>query len=138
MALIAPGISRCAICGSNDLTQPYVTTSGVIFPRGHHLWPFCDAPLHIMCVEKWAHRVEFSRGYFEAWRRRERDRLVVERPDWFMSEGPSYMQLILGDWPLRLYASRDDWPVMLAGGFCDGLIGEMREVAERVLEEVRR
>ncbi|MGE6760607.1 hypothetical protein ACQKGO_21490 [Corallococcus interemptor] len=51
MAMIIKGFTSCAICGSTDLSKPYTATSGVFFDEGDELWRYCDAPLHLECLE---------------------------------------------------------------------------------------
>ena len=62
MALITTG-SRCAICNKLLRGRPYLATSGVFFPPGDPLYPFCDAPLHWDCYELWVERPRFARQY---------------------------------------------------------------------------
>lgn len=104
MAIIAHGTSRCVLCGDVNLSRPYLATSGIPFPREHHLWRFCDGPMHFDCAERWEHRREFSRAYFDRARNRaiERNELVGEGPDWVLSANAHWRELTLAEWPLRL------------------------------------
>jgi hypothetical protein len=63
MALVVRGVSTCAICGRLADDLPYLATSGVFFPPGDPLFPFCDAPLHWDCYEHWPERSRFARQY---------------------------------------------------------------------------
>ena len=63
MALIRSD-SCCAIC-NKALDRPFTATSGLAFGPDHFLWHYCDAPLHLDCLETWPHREEFSRAYFD-------------------------------------------------------------------------
>ncbi|MCL4265265.1 MAG: hypothetical protein KJ069_18760 [Anaerolineae bacterium] len=137
--------SRCAIC-DEKLDRPYTATSGVVFPREHLLWRYCDAPLHFDCLETWPHRVEFSLGYFNWWvqnyesgyghlLRKENDWILVTGPD--MSNGMSYFAAVhLREWPFRLYSKWTEWDRFVSSGFPDNLIEDSLQVAEQVMEEV--
>jgi predicted 2-oxoglutarate/Fe(II)-dependent dioxygenase YbiX len=57
--------SRCAICGG-PLSEPFTVTSGCALWPDHRLFRFCDAPLHLSCLNTWPDREEFSRAYYDA------------------------------------------------------------------------
>ena len=145
MALIFPG-SRCAIC-NEELSQLYLATSGCAFPPEHRLFKFCDAPLHLSCLEEWDDREEFAGAYhdleLDSWRRG-RGTLLHLDDKWFVGVGPSappstprFAQVRLRDWPLRLYTQFDDWDVFLADGYSARLGGQTLSRADAVMRDVR-
>jgi hypothetical protein len=157
MALTHKG-SRCAICG-DPLSSPYTATSGCAFGAGHLLFRYCDAPLHLACLEGWPHREPFSRAYFDdslASYRSGRGILLHDAGSWFLACGPVvgldspsvkimrrtpgkpvYAEVRLADWPFRLYSPWGDWDAYALDGFSEGLAGAALAVAQRVMSEVR-
>ena len=157
MALIFPG-STCALC-EEPLDKPYTATSGVVFPKSHRLYRFCDAPLHFECLERWPDREAFSAGYFDEALKHFRNRanLLAERPDWILGAGPTkhnqkpsdilkrlnnelphYAEVRLPDWPFRLYSYWTDWDAFLAGSYQEGLAGEAIGVSDKIMAEVKQ
>lgn len=147
MALILQGVTRCPICESTDLTRAYLATSGGFFPEGHELWRFCDAPLHLDCLERWPDRRRFARGYFDLWRDeclRGHGVLLAERSSWLLRCGPAkadadpyYAEVRLSEWPLRLYSRWDEWSHYVAKGYRDGLLGQVLDAADEAMSQVR-
>jgi hypothetical protein len=67
MAVMYEGVC-CAICATPiDTGVSGFATSGVFVPVGHHLFRFCDAPMHWDCYAHWSDRAEFARAYFHMW-----------------------------------------------------------------------
>ena len=65
MALIYEGMP-CPLCQkSMGLQEDLFVTRDGIFPRGHPFNPLCDTAMHWNCYERWPHRAEFSRAYFQ-------------------------------------------------------------------------
>ncbi|RKG76890.1 hypothetical protein [Corallococcus terminator] len=148
MAIIIKGITRCRICGSGDLSLPYIGTSGMAFPKGDELHPYCDALLHLDCLARWPHRERFSRGYFDR-RRDDPDRsngvLLAERRTWLLRCGPAspdaepyFAEVLLIDWPMRLYSRWAQWDDYVAQGYGQRLSGEALMAAGQVMSEVRQ
>jgi hypothetical protein len=150
--------SRCAIC-EKPLDRPYTATSGCAFESDHHLWRYCDAPLHLDCLSDWPLRREFSRGYYDrslgAFRAGPRGGTVlVVRDAWFLACGPVlednqttrllkatpgapyYVEAVLADWPLRLYSRWHAWEGYIDGGFRQTLVGPALDAAEQVISEL--
>jgi hypothetical protein len=146
MAIIIKG-TPCAICGDADLGRPFTATSGVAFPEGHDLFPYCDAPLHLDCLAAWPHRVRFSRGYFEMWKASIQlgwPTLLAAGLDWMLDCGPApleklphFVEVRLADWPLVMKSRWEEWPTYVLGAFRDGLDGEALTATEAVMREVR-
>jgi hypothetical protein len=146
VALITP-TSVCAICGSK-LDRAYTATSGVAFPRGHRLWVYCDAPLHLNCLENWPDRIAFSLGYFQ----NTLDfcgfgitHLLARGDNWILICGPCviegnpyYAAIHLKDWPFRLYSHWNEWDEFITGGFQEGLEGKALTAAQNVINEVKK
>ena len=145
MALIFAD-STCAICGER-LDRPYTATSGCAFPEAHPLWRYCDAPLHLDCLERWPQRGQFSRGYFDAaveQRRSGYGHLLAQGETWVLVCGPHvedntpyFAEVRLPDWPFRLYSKWGDWPYFIGGGYREGLEGAALSAADKVMAEVR-
>lgn len=146
MAIIFPG-STCAICGER-LDRAYTATSGCAFSSGHPLWEYCDAPLHLDCLEDWPHREEFSRGYFESAVescQQGYGHLLSQTESWVLVCGPScnmglpyFAEVRLTDWPFRLYSKWKDWSTYVGGGYRERLEGAGLVAADRVITEVRQ
>jgi hypothetical protein len=143
VAILLPG-SKCRICGTGYATRAFVATSGSAFPPEHDLFPFCDAALHLDCLERWPDRVRFSRGYFEL-ARHDRDpaTFLAEGSDWVLRCGPAtpasepyYAAVFLADWPLRLYARWHAWADLVARDHAAGLEGAALDAARRAITEV--
>jgi len=139
--------SRCAIC-DELLDRPFLATSGVAFGRRHHLYPYCDAPLHIDCLAAWPHRLEFSRGYFvnalvDAWRRQ--GTVLIATPRWYLchsrgepNELPLWVGVRLSEWPIYLSTGWHEWTQYVDGGFREGHLADAAlEAAEEIMAEVR-
>ena len=137
----------CPIChGDFKDGRSHTATSGVAFPPPHPLYEYCDAGLHLECMETWPHRVEFSRGYFLEKRGmfEAMGTLLGEGSGWILGCGPApigrepyYAEIDLEDWPFRLYCNWHDWEAFLAGGYGDGLTGIALEAAHSVVSQVR-
>ena len=145
MALVGAW-TRCAIC-HGLLDRPYTATSGVAFPPNHALFQYCDAPLHLDCLETWPDRREFSRGYFlnalaTDWRGGH-GTVLRARERWFLASGPhsagtpSYIRLVLRDWPFKLYSGWADWDAFIEGLYRGDLGGKARLAVDEVMAEVR-
>src|SRR5689334_3462862 len=143
MALVGPW-STCAICDA-PLDREFAATSGVAFPRGHRLHPYCDAPLHLDCLATWPDREEFSRAYFVSalsatWRGR--GTILSATPRWFLACGlpvgatPFFACVHLRDWPFRLYSQWSEWTPYVDAGYRDGLVGAALDAADEVMAEV--
>jgi hypothetical protein len=145
MALILPN-TPCAICGG-QLDRVYTATSGCAFPQGHPLWGYCDAPLHLDCLETWPHREEFSRGYFDQAVESHRSgygHILARGESWVLVCGPRaagglpyFAEVRLADWPFRLYSKWEAWPDFAGGGFREGLEGTALVAAESAMAGVR-
>lgn len=145
MALIFPG-STCAIC-DGPLDGAYTATSGCAFPEGHDLWRYCDAPLHLDCLERWPQREQFSRGYFEMaveQRRLGYGHVLARGASWVLVCGPRaedglpyFAEVRLADWPFRLYSKWGEWAYFIGGGYKEDLEGAALAAADMVMAEVR-
>jgi hypothetical protein len=137
---------KCCLCGGSfGDGRPYIGTSGVAFPSPHPLFQFCDAGMHLDCLEKWPHRLEFSNGYFVGKRTMfaEMGTLLAEGTGWILGCGPSspgrdphYAEVDLSDWPCRLYSLWPEWNEFLNGGFSAKLSGAACRAATAVMREV--
>ena len=144
MALIFAD-STCAICGER-LDRPFTATSGCAFPEGHPLWRYCDAPLHLDCLERWPHRERFSRRYFDlavGEHGAGYGHILAGGESWVLVCGPHtknktpyFAAVRLPDWPLRLYSRWERWPDFINGGYKEGLGGAALAAAERAMAEV--
>lgn len=144
MAIILEN-TRCPIC-NEKLDRPFTSTSGAIFPREHLLWSFCDAPLHLDCLEAWPHRVEFSQGYFDSHLKRHQmgyGYLLKQEANWLWATGPhvsdsfpSFTAIYLREWPVTLYSEWNGWEQFVAGGFRQHLVGRVLEVSIQIMSEV--
>lgn len=138
---------ECPICkGGFADGRAYTGTSGVMFVPPHPLYEFCDAGLHFDCLERWPHRLEFSRGYFEGHRAAfiHYGTLLASEPSWILGCGPApidkepyYAEVDLADWPCRLYSRWHAWDSFLAGGYADGIVGEALIAAAQAIIRVR-
>ncbi len=145
MALISDN-SRCAIC-DESLSRPYTATSGCAFSPGHRLFAFCDAPLHFSCLEGWSDREEFSLAYHKQALDACREgygTLIHVGESWFLGCGPStppqlpyFAQVVLCDWPIRLYTRLEEWDIFVREGYRESLVGEALARADAVMAEVR-
>jgi hypothetical protein len=146
--------SVCAIC-KEPLDRPALATSGCAFPRSHRLFEYCDAPIHIDCLNDWPDRVEFSEAYYvQRYQqfRREGFWVLAEASDWFVGYiPPNQFELMLGqedlvevrvrDWPFVLWGHAEHWTEFLAGTWQQGqeeLHGMARARAEVVVREVAK
>ena len=137
----------CPICYGNFKDgRPYTGTSGVVFVRPHPLYEYCDAGLHFECLEKWAHREEFSTGYFLQKREmfQAMGTLLYEGSGWILGCGPAlpskepyYAEIDLAEWPCRLYCRWQDWESFLSSSYRKGLGNGALESAEKAVVEVR-
>lgn len=138
---------KCPICkgGFND-GRAYTGTSGVAFGPPHPLYEFCDAGLHFECLERWAPRADFSKGYFEGKRSTfmRYGTLLASEPSWILGCGPApidkepyYAEIDLVDWPCPLYSRWQSWDSFLAGGYTVGLVGEALVAATKAINRVR-
>jgi len=138
---------KCPICGEGFKdARAYTGTSGVVFSPPHHLYEYCDAGLHLDCLEKWEHRIEFSKGYFEQHKEnfKSMGTLLYEGKDWILGCGPApmdktpyYVEIDLLDWPCRLYSNWDNWDVFLKSGYKKDLDLGVLDKAQNVIELVR-
>jgi len=145
MALILANTS-CAIC-HEQLDRAYTATSGCAFGEGHPLWPYCDAPLHLDCLERWPHREQFSRGYFDAAvesRHAGYGHLLFQTQSWVLVCGPNvngghpyFAEVRLTDWPFRLYSKWEAWDEYAAKGYREGLENAALLAADDAMAEVR-
>lgn len=147
--------SECVICGKKfKMGEPYLSTSGCAFPQEHRLWKYCDAPMHILCLETWPDREEFSEAYYV--QRREQYNLegfliLAEKDDWFVGfipPGPymriegaeDLVEIRIRDWPFALYGKAGQWTEFINGGWLEDnpfLSGEALERASAVIKEVK-
>ena len=145
--------SECVICGKELKTgEPYLDTSGCVFTPEHRLWKYCDAPMHIRCLETWPDRVEFSEAYYNQ-RREQYDHenwlVLAEKSNWFVGfipPGP-YMQVEgsedlvevrIKDWPFVLWGHAERWTEFFKSGWREyhpALTGQAVEKARAVLKE---
>ena len=146
MALIVSGITPCVLCGEKLGDEPISATSGCAFPPGTKLYPYCDAPFHIRCLDHWDHREAFSRGYFEI--RREDFQamrtLLHDHPLWVLGCGPApadqlpyYARVYFRDWPQCLNCDFRDWDQFLKEPFSDEITGGVLDIAEEVVSWLR-
>lgn len=146
MAIIIQGFTKCPICNC-DLDRPYTATSGCAFPEGHYLFKFCDAPLHYTCVEKWEHRQEFSRGYFDEaclFAQQRPAGLLIKEEEWALICGPAvkgkkpyYVQIRNRDWPITLHYKWEEWNSLLSGGYTAQMEGDAVHAANEVVSILR-
>lgn len=146
MAIIIQGLTGCAICGG-ALDRPFTATSGCAFVKSHSLFRYCDAPLHLSCLERWPFREEFSSGYFHLCKEDAKGRpggLLLDEGSWILVCGPSvrgskphYVEARLQDWPVRLYSHWERWESFLSEGYATGLEGMALEAAEGVVDHIR-
>jgi hypothetical protein len=144
MALITQH-SRCAICNSK-LDRPYTATSGIAPDIEADLFEFCDAPLHLDCLETWPHRDAFARAYFVAAVRFHEHPLrgVLLRTDTLAlvtgpaprGQTPDYAAIHLRDWPLQLYSKWNAWTSFVDGGFRTGWSGQALHAATEAVRVV--
>ncbi len=144
MALIFEG-SRCAICGELVQGTDYTATSGVAFPPGDWLYEFCDAPLHVACVDGWEHRERFSRGYYESMLKTHRlcSGVLIEMPNWFLGVGPAprdkepyYFRIAVRDWPRFIHTHYADYQKTVWAADT-GLTGTVVPLMEDILSFLR-
>ena len=138
---------ECPICkGDFADGRAYTGTSGVAFAPPHHLYDYCDAGLHFDCLERWPHRLEFARGYFERSRATfaHYGTLLAAAPEWVLGCGPApiasepyYAEVDLADWPCRLYTRWQAWDSFIAGGYASGIIGGALLSATEAMSRVR-
>ena len=142
MAIII-GQPECYICKQKiQEDEEWLATWGVPFVPPHHLYEFCDAPLHYSCLAAWPYREEFSLGYFQMFRY---GHILAEGKLWFLSCGPSskgerpyYVQVVLAHWPIRLKLDKwHEWNHFVTEGFKEHLVGKCLTDAEAIMAEVR-
>jgi len=122
-------VSSCAIC-NEPLDRPFLATSGCAFPSGHVLHPFCDAPLHIDCLQDWPSREEFCGAYHEQRLRQyqeERWPILCRGDAWmcgcalpyrgtvFENSPEIYIEIRIADWPIDFICELNDWAEFLSG-----------------------
>jgi len=144
--------------------DPYVATSGVAFPQDHRLWKYCDAPMHLDCLEQWPDREEFSLGYYESEYEHHQAlgrNILGEGENWLLVCGPhrrsdlssfrfvgkitpadmplvpSYAKVVLRHWPFQLYSKWNDWTEYANTVYAECLTGKALEAAHAVMNEVR-
>ena len=148
--------NTCLICGKEfsegDAT---VSTSGCAFPQSHKLWRYCDAPLHLACMEMWSDCKTFSNAYYVQRRQQFLDEswfILAEEKDWFVGfippglyqTKPGYEDLVeirIRDWPFILYGHADEWTQFFSGGwqkYQPALSGKALYRAREVMSQVRR
>ena len=147
MSIVIPGETVCPICEAH-LGEPYLSTSGIAFPKDHELWRYCDTALHQSCLEKWPKRKEFAEGYYRAAVSAAQNGygvLLLEGDDWLLACGrpvadnpPVYVEVRLREWPLRLYSLWENWLNFVGDGYRTGLTGETLWAASKCMREVRR
>jgi hypothetical protein len=125
---------------------------------------FGDAPLHQDCLATWEHRIRFARGYFDRAREgvwKDQGLLLLEGEGWFLRCGPPlseellrrysasplfsgarpgepyFAEVRIAEWPKVLYTPWNKWPEYAAGGFRQGLVGELLHAAEAVMAQVQ-
>ena len=132
MALIFE-TSRCSLCGG-ELDRPFLSTSGCAFPETHRLWQYCDAPLHIDCLQDWPDRIEFCSAYYrqrldqyarEGWY------VLATGDGWFCGKTSPYpgtifaagdgdlVEIRVEDWPIRFLAHISRWSEFIRGDWHD-------------------
>jgi len=140
-------LTQCPICGGLFDDGRTYTSVGVVFPREHFLYPFCDAGLHLECLENWPHRAELAKVSYDAVRldHLTMHTLLDEAPGWFLGCGPAklnddpyYAAVWISDWPLRLYTRFRQWPEFVQTGFSTGLTGTALHEATLAVESVRK
>jgi hypothetical protein len=52
--------------------------------------------------------------------------------------GPAYAQVLIADWPMRLYGSFNNWTQYANGEFRGNMVGGALAAAEKVMSEVRQ
>ena len=111
MALIFDS-STCAICGRIVRGTDYTATSGVVFEPGDRLYEYCDAPLHVACVDGWKYRERFSRGHYASRLATHQycSGVLIEMSHWFLGVGPAtrekqpyYFRIAARDWPQTIH-----------------------------------
>ena len=141
--------STCALCGALVRERPYTATSGVAFESTHPLFRYCDAPLHFDCLERWPQRVAFSQAYFfgpvamSVCVPPERRALLYFGGELALlcgpatpPESPYYAEVLLRQWPCRLYSKLAEWPDFVAGGYRTPLVGEALVAAEQAMTTI--
>lgn len=148
MAIII-GEPQCCICKQEiEKDEAWTATWGVPFAPPHHLYPFCDAPLHFSCLSNWPYREEYSFGYFQIFREMHEagiGHILAEGELWFLGCGPCptgqrpyYVQVVLAHWPIRLKLDKwQEWNQFVTEGFKQGLAGQCLVDVEAVMREVR-
>jgi len=141
-------LTKCPLCnGDFNDAQPFTGTSGVVFIPPHPLYEYCDAGLHLECLEIWDKRIEFSEGYFKAHKETflEIGVLIHESEDWIIGCGPAsidetpyYAEVNMREWPCRLYTRWDMWNDFIKSGYKKGLDGEALEAATHTIEQVKK
>ena len=139
---------NCPICNQNfNDDRAYTGTSGVAFPNDHPLFKFCDAGLHFDCLENWKHRKEFSKGYFDLKKETfdHMGTLLHQDENWILGCGPApiqndpyYAEIVIKDWPCRLYAHWNEWDSFIKTGYQVGLVGEALIEAIEIVNKVSR
>ena len=138
---------KCPICGKDFSDgKAYTGTSGVAFSNPHHLYEYCDAGLHLDCLEKWEFREEFSKGYFNSHLEnfKSMNTLLYEGDGWILGCGPApldkepyYAEVDMIDWPCRLYSNWNEWDAFVNGEYKKDLEGKALEKSILVMSEVK-
>jgi hypothetical protein len=98
----------------------------------HRLWRFCDAPIHIDCLQDWADRQEFCSAYYtqrlEQYHR-ERWYILAKGDGWFCGKALPYpgsifaaidddlVEVMVEDWPIKFIARISGWSEFISGGW---------------------
>jgi hypothetical protein len=121
--------TTCPLC-NEQLDRPSLATSGCAFPQGHRLWQFCDAPMHIDCLQDWPDRVEFCSAYYRQrldQYTRERWPILATGDGWFLGMALPYpgtvyadldediVEIRVEDWPISFQADAHEWSEFMAG-----------------------
>ena len=138
-------LTSCPICGGGFKDgRLYTGTSGVAFAPPHPLYKYCDAGLHLDCLESWPMRNEFSIGYFELNRSMflKMRTLLGAGDGWILGCGPAplgrqpyYAEIDLAEWPCRLKCNWKDWQEFLSGSYRNGLAGQALAAAEAAISQ---
>ncbi len=144
----------CLICGK-ELSEgdATVSTSGCAFPQSHKLWRYCDAPLHLACMETWSDRETFSHAYYVQRHQQFLDEswfILAEEKDWFVGHIPAglyhsepgfedLVEIRIRDWPFVLYGHAEEWTQFFIDGwqkYQPALSGKALHRAREVMSQV--
>src|SRR5215831_15003755 len=60
--------SLCPLCRAPITSgQRFFATWGIFLPASDRLQPYCDAPFHWDCFEKWEYGPRLGRAYINSW-----------------------------------------------------------------------